>query len=103
MIAAINLATPDVLWVGLGLLKQEQWIFDHRGQLEVPVVVGAGAAFKFLSGTVPRAPDLFCNLGFEWLWRLAQEPHRIWRRVVIDAPQFIALVLLQFVGLKKFQ
>jgi N-acetylglucosaminyldiphosphoundecaprenol N-acetyl-beta-D-mannosaminyltransferase len=103
MVAEINLAKPDVLWVGLGMPKQEQWIFEHRDALNVPVVVGAGAAFKFLSGTVPRAPKLVCNLGFEWLWRLAQEPRRVWRRVVIDAPQFIALVFLQFIGLKKFQ
>jgi len=103
MVATINQANPDVLWVGLGMPKQEQWISDHRKVLKVPVVVGAGASFKFLSGTVPRAPALVCNLGFEWLWRLAQEPQRVWRRVVLDAPQFIALVFLQLTGLKKFR
>ena len=103
MIASINRAKPDVLWVGLGMPKQEQWISDHRKVLKVPVVVGVGASFKFLSGTVPRAPALVCNLGFEWLWRLTQEPQRVWRRVVLDAPQFIALVFLQLTGLKKFR
>ena len=103
IVASINQAKPDVLWVGLGMPKQEQWISDHRMDLIVPVVVGAGASLKFLSGTVSRAPNLVCNLGFEWLWRLAQEPRRVWRRVFIDAPQYIALVSLQIIGLKKFK
>jgi N-acetylglucosaminyldiphosphoundecaprenol N-acetyl-beta-D-mannosaminyltransferase len=103
MVNMINLANPDVLWVGLGMPKQEQWIADHRSALKVPVVVGAGASFKFLSGAVPRAPALVCNLGFEWLWRLVQEPRRVWRRVVLDAPRFIALATLQLTGLKKFR
>lgn len=98
----INQAKPDVLWVALGMPKQEQWIFEHREALKVPVVFGAGASLKFFSGTVPRAPALVRNFGFEWLWRLAQEPRRVWRRVVIDAPQFIVLVLLQLTGLRKF-
>jgi len=102
MVNMINEARPDVLWVGLGMPKQERWISDHRTLLRVPVVVGAGASLKFLSGAVPRAPELMCNLGFEWLWRLAQEPQRVWRRVVIDAPRFIALVFLQLTGLRKF-
>ena len=102
MVATINQAKPDVLWVGLGMPKQEKWIFEHRHALKVPVVVGAGASFKFISGTVPRAPTLVCNLGFEWLWRLAQEPRRGWRRVVLDAPQFVVLVFLQLTGLRKY-
>jgi len=101
MVASINEAMPDVLWIGLGMPKQEQWIFEHREALNVPVVVGAGASFKFIGGTVRRAPALVCNLGFEWLWRLAQEPKRVWRRVVIDAPQFITLVFLQFISQRK--
>ena len=102
MVAAINHAKPDVLWVGLGMPKQEQWISRHRAALKVPVVVGAGAALKFLSGATPRAPALVCNLGFEWLWRLVQEPRRVWRRVIIDAPRFVGLVFLQMTGLRKF-
>ena len=94
MVATINQAKPDVLWVGLGMPKQEQWISRHRAALKIPVVVGAGAALKFLSGSTPRAPALVCNLGFEWLWRLVQEPRRVWHRVMIDAPEFVMLVFL---------
>lgn len=102
-IASINETRPDVLWVGLGMPKQEQWIYDHKQELNVPVVVGAGASFKLVSGATPRAPSLICDFGFEWLWRLVQEPSRIWRRVVFDAPLFIVLVFLQLIGLKKFE
>ena len=103
MVAKINQAKPDVLWVGLGVPAQDQWIYDHRQVLNVPVAVGTGASFKFISGTASRAPKLARNLGFEWLWRLAHEPKRVWRRVVLDAPRFILLVSLQLSGIKKFK
>jgi N-acetylglucosaminyldiphosphoundecaprenol N-acetyl-beta-D-mannosaminyltransferase len=102
IIANINQAEPDVLWVGLGMPKQERWIFEHRDRLNVPVAVGAGASFKFLSGTAKRAPAWASNWGLEWLWRLAREPGRVWRRVFIDAPQFVGLVALELSGLKKY-
>lgn len=102
-IEAINQTAPDVLWVSLGMPKQEHWIADHRNLLRVPVAVGAGAAFKFSSGEVSRGPVWLRNLGFEWLWRLLREPIRIWRRVLIDAPKFIVLVALEISGLRKFE
>jgi N-acetylglucosaminyldiphosphoundecaprenol N-acetyl-beta-D-mannosaminyltransferase len=101
IIKKINNARPDVLWVGLGLPKQETWIFEHREKLKVPVIVGVGAAFKFEAGEVRRAPSWVGNLGFEWLWRLFQEPKRVWRRVFIDAPQFIWLALIEFIKKPK--
>ena len=101
IIKEINQAKPDVLWVGLGLPKQERWIFEHRDKLEVPVVVGVGAAFKFLGGKVKRPPKWIGDLGFEWLWRFFQEPRKLWRRVLLDIPTFIFLVLLELIGLKR--
>ena len=102
IIRSINQAKPHVLWVALDMPQQERWIHEHRDRLKVPVVVGAGASFKFLSGTVRRAPSWLSNRGFEWLWRLSHEPRRVWRRVFIDAPQFVALVALELTGLKKY-
>jgi N-acetylglucosaminyldiphosphoundecaprenol N-acetyl-beta-D-mannosaminyltransferase len=102
IVQRINDAQPDVLWVGLGLPKQEHWIFQHRHRLEVPLVLGVGAAFKFLAGTVKRAPDCVGNLGFEWLWRFAHGPRRLWRRIMIEAPQFVGLASLDVTGLRKF-
>ena len=98
----INSSGADVLWVGLGLPRQERWMFDHRNELNVPVVVGVGAAFKFVSGQVARAPATIGNSGFEWLWRLIREPRRVWRRVLIDGPNFVCQVGLELTGLKKF-
>lgn len=102
VIREINEAAPDVLWVGLGMPKQEMWIAEHRDRLKVPVIVGAGAAFKLTSGTLRRAPAWLRNLGFEWLWRLLHEPKSMWRRVFLDAPRFIGLVALELTGLRKF-
>lgn len=100
IIKKINDAKPDVLWVGLGLPKQERWIFDHKEKLKAPVVVGVGAAFKFEAGTVKRAPSWMGNAGLEWLWRLFQEPKRVWRRVFVDAPQFVWLAGSEFLKIK---
>ena len=98
----INRSGADVVWVGLGLPKQETWMFDHRQKLDAPVAVGVGAAFKFLSGNVKRAPPMVGDHGLEWLWRFSREPRRVWRRVLIDGPRFCGLLLLEMSGLKKF-
>jgi N-acetylglucosaminyldiphosphoundecaprenol N-acetyl-beta-D-mannosaminyltransferase len=103
IVQTINEAQPDVIWVGLGMPKQEHWIFEHRDTLNVTVAVGAGAAFKLLGGSVSRSPGWLGNAGFEWLWRLIQEPKRVWRRVFLDAPQFITLALLEITRVKKFR
>ncbi|MBN1694064.1 WecB/TagA/CpsF family glycosyltransferase [candidate division WOR-3 bacterium] len=102
IVQMINKARSDVLWVALGLPKQERWIFEHRDRLDVPVVVGVGAVFKFLSNEVKPAPAWLGDHGLEWIWRLIQEPRRLWRRVFIYIPHFIVLVILEMSGLKKF-
>jgi len=99
----INQARPDVLWVGLGLPKQERWIFAHRDKLNVPVVVAVGAAFKFVSGKVKRAPHWISESGLEWLWRFVHEPRRCWQRAVVYGPQFAAHALLELSGLRKYK
>lgn len=102
IIDTINSARPDVLWVGLGLPKQDRWIFDHLDRLKVPVAIGVGAAFGFLSGKVKRVPGWIGNHGLEWAWRLATEPKKIWRRVLLDGPRFTGHVLLEMTGLRKY-
>ncbi|HPD13473.1 MAG TPA: WecB/TagA/CpsF family glycosyltransferase [Planctomycetota bacterium] len=99
----INEARPDVLWVGLGLPKQERWIAEHQKRLRVPVAVGVGAAFGFLSGRVKRAPAWVGRCGFEWLWRLVHEPRKVWRRDFLDGPRFLGHVLLELSGLRKYE
>ena len=75
----INQAKPDILWVGLGLLKQERWIAEHLGKMNVPWMIGVGAAFDFHAGTIKRAPRFFRRLGLEWLYRLTFEPRMLIR------------------------
>jgi N-acetylglucosaminyldiphosphoundecaprenol N-acetyl-beta-D-mannosaminyltransferase len=91
----INETKPDVLWVALGLPKQERWMFEHRDRLNVPVIVGVGAAFRFSSGKVKRAPSWMGEHGLEWAWRFIQEPRKLWRRALIDTPRFIYYAALE--------
>lgn len=101
MIARINEARPDIVWVGIGSPKQELWMSRHLGQVDAPVLIGVGAAFDFLSGRKRQAPRWIQRSGFEWLFRLGSEPKRLWRRYA-DYPLFVLLVLLQLLRLKKF-
>ena len=78
--AKINASGADVVWVGLGVPRQEKWMHAMRDQLDAPVLVGVGAAFDFHAGTVRQAPAWLQRLGMEWAFRLAMEPRRLWRR-----------------------
>jgi N-acetylglucosaminyldiphosphoundecaprenol N-acetyl-beta-D-mannosaminyltransferase len=89
IIANINNSDSDVLWVGLGSPKQDLWMYRNRDKINVPVMLGVGAAFDFLSGTKPQAPVWMRNSGFEWFFRLITEPKRLWRRYIIDSSLFI--------------
>ena len=94
MCRMINEACPDIVWVGLGAPKQEQWMADHEDRLNVPIMIGVGAAFDFHSGNIKWAPRWIRNLGMEWAYRLALEPRRMWRRN-LDSPLFLMHVLLE--------
>ncbi|MCX7046023.1 MAG: WecB/TagA/CpsF family glycosyltransferase [Candidatus Sumerlaeota bacterium] len=102
IVQTINASKPDVLWVGLGLPKQERWIWEHRDRLHVPVAIGVGAAFGFLGGKVQRCPHWLGRLGLEWLWRLLKEPRKLWRRNFLDGPRFVWHVLLELMGIEKY-
>jgi N-acetylglucosaminyldiphosphoundecaprenol N-acetyl-beta-D-mannosaminyltransferase len=80
IVRRINEARPDFVWVGLGLLKQEQWIAEHAGRIQAPWMVGVGAAFDYHSGAVPWAPAFVRALGLEWLFRLIIQPRLRARR-----------------------
>ena len=85
-----------VLFIGLNSPKQDEWMHTHRGQLPV-VMIGVGAAFNFLSGTMPQAPRWMMSAGLEWLFRLITEPGRLWRRYLKQNPRFLYLMSLQLV------
>ena len=94
----INESGADVVWVGIGVPKQEKWMMALRPYLEAPVLIGVGAAFDFHAGLVPQAPPLLQKAGLEWAYRLAQEPRRLWRRYLRYNPRFVRAFARQLVA-----
>ena len=90
LIDEINASGASLLFVGLSTPKQEQWMALHRPLLDVPVLIGVGAAFDMLTGRLRQAPPVLQRLGLEWLFRLAMEPRRLFWRYVRNNPGFIA-------------
>jgi N-acetylglucosaminyldiphosphoundecaprenol N-acetyl-beta-D-mannosaminyltransferase len=94
----INCAQPDIVWVGLGMPKQELWVAQNAWRLEAPVILAVGAAFGFTAGLVRRAPRWMQRSGLEWAFRLSQEPRRLWKRYLVGNPYFIWLVARELVS-----
>ena len=92
----INTLRPNIIWIGLSTPKQELFMCDLIGSVNVNVMFGVGAAFDFHIGRLTRAPDWIQNLALEWLYRLLQEPKRLWKRYLVNNPSFVVLVLLHF-------
>lgn len=88
IIREINAANPDFLWVDLGAPKQEIWMAEHKDKI-LAVMIGVGAGFDFHAGTVKRVPVWMQRCGLEWLYRLFQDPKRLWKRYVVTNSKFI--------------
>lgn len=101
IVEEINRSKTQMLFIGLGCPKQENWMAEHKSKLNC-VMLGVGASFDFYAGNVKESPEWLGKLGLEWLYRLTQEPHRLWRRYLILNPHFMWLALLQVLGLKTF-
>lgn len=99
--SAIQIAAPDILFVGLGAPKQEYWIYENYQRLGVPVSLGIGVSFELVSGMVKRAPKLMQKFGLEWFFRLVVEPKRLWQRYLIGNTIFVTLVLRQKLGVLR--
>jgi N-acetylglucosaminyldiphosphoundecaprenol N-acetyl-beta-D-mannosaminyltransferase len=102
IVARINASGADIVWVGLSTPKQELWMGAHRAALHASVLVGVGAAFDFHAGTARQAPRFIQRSGFEWLYRLATEPRRLWRRYTTGIPFFLWSILLQKARLRRY-
>jgi len=89
-------AAPDVVFVCLGLPKQENWALHYAPSLPGGIVLCVGAAMEFAIGLQKRAPLPMQRLGLEWLWRLATNPRRLWRRYLVDDPRFAVLCWRQW-------
>lgn len=95
----INESGARILFVGLNTPKQDYWMAAHKGRVQA-VMVGVGAAFDFLAGAKPQAPRWMMRHGLEWLFRLATEPRRLWKRYLKHNPRFVVLFALQLLGWK---
>ncbi|GJG87397.1 UDP-N-acetyl-D-mannosaminuronic acid transferase [Gemmatimonadetes bacterium T265] len=102
VVARINAAEPDVVWVGLSTPKQERWMAAHRARLDAPVLVGVGAAFDFHAGRKRQAPRWMQRSGLEWAFRFASEPRRLGRRYLVNNPLFVWHVARQLLGRGPF-
>jgi len=102
LIATVGNASPDFFWVGLSTPKQERFMAEYLSRLNVKLMIGVGAAFDFHAGKVKQAPRWIQRSGLEWAYRLSQEPKRLWRRYARNNPLFVARVLLQKSGLRRY-
>lgn len=102
-VADVKTSRADIVWVGLGMPRQE--LFMHRVANRLPGVVlaGVGAAFDLISGTVPQAPAWMQRVGLEWLYRLGREPRRLWRRYVVNNPLYVVLAAAQVLRYRLLQ
>ena len=91
----INAERPDIVLVGMGTPKQELWVERNAHRVDTDVVWTVGALFDYVSGRVPRAPAWLADNGLEWIFRLALEPQRMWRRYLVGNPVFVSRVMAQ--------
>lgn len=93
VIDRINRAKPDFVWVSLGAPRQDFWMRKYRTELKNTRLMGVGAAFNFLSGSISRAPVWVQRIGMEWCYRMLREGGHLWKRYLLGAPRFIRIVI----------
>lgn len=102
IIDIVNASGATVLAVGVGAPKQEKFIHKFRGQFSgIRIFLAIGATIDFEAGNVSRSPKWMSNFGLEWLYRLASEPQRLWKRYLLEDPKFFWLILLQRLNLYR--
>lgn len=102
IIDIINESEANVLVVGVGAPKQENWIFDYKDKFsKIKIFMALGATLDFEAGNINRAPTIFQKLSMEWLYRLLKEPKRLWKRYLVDDMPFFLLVLKQKLNIYK--
>ena len=93
IINAINQFSPDVLFVGMTAPKQEKWLHAHKNRLTFNIASSIGAVFDFYAGTIKRPSQIWIDLHLEWLFRLINEPKRLWKRNFVSSPLFLLEIL----------
>lgn len=101
VVRMINSTEADIIFVSLGCPKQEYWMYDHRDRIN-GIMIGVGAAFDFITGSIKRPPLIFQKLGLEWLFRLLKEPKRLWKRYAYNNPVYVYRFLKTYRKNKKY-
>lgn len=99
----MNDSNADLYWIGLGAPKQEIWMYENYKKLNKGIMIGIGAGFNYMAGKIKHAPEWMKNASLEWLYRLIQEPGRLWKRYLITNTLFLLFVSLELFHLKKFE
>jgi len=97
----IKSSGAKIVFVGLGCPRQEVWVYENRLELSMPLLA-VGAAFDFHAGLIRRAPAWMQKSGLEWVFRLIQEPQRLWKRYVVLNPRYVAGVTMQLLGIRAY-
>jgi N-acetylglucosaminyldiphosphoundecaprenol N-acetyl-beta-D-mannosaminyltransferase len=100
-VEAIRRSGAAIVFIGLGCPRQEVWAYEYGRELNIPLIA-VGAAFDFHAGNLKRAPASLQRAGLEWLYRLLQEPRRLWRRYLFLNPSYLALLVVQALRLHAF-
>ncbi len=103
LIRTIDRLRPDIVWVGLSTPKQERFMAEYLPRLNTTLMIGVGAAFDFHTGRIKDSPQWLKRAGLQWLHRLIQEPSRLWKRYLINNPQFIFQAGLQLAGIRRYR
>ena len=98
----INKCNSQLVWVGLSTPKQEFWMYENRDKLKDCVILGVGAVFDYVAGNIKRAPMWMQSFGLEWLFRLIQEPKRLWKRYLVLYPRFPLLLMKEFLSKNSY-
>ncbi len=101
-IQKINASSANLVLVGRGCPRQEKWVSSHIGQINAPMMA-IGAAFDFFAGNIKHAPDWMQKCGLEWLYRLIQDPKKLWKRYLTTNVYFVYLFFLCKFGFRKVQ
>lgn len=103
IVQQVRQTKPAMLFVGISSPKKEYWLSENLNALGVPFVMGVGGSFDVLAGKVRRAPVWMQRTGFEWLYRVLQEPRRLWKRYLVGNTQFLFLVIREYIKTSVFR
>ena len=103
LLSQVHASSPHILWVGLSTPKQERFMAHYVDRLQVPLLVGVGAAFDYHTGRIQDCSPWIKRAGLQWLHRLLQDPRRLWRRYLSNNPAFVWKITLQLLKLHRYR